>query len=131
MPGRGQHGAARRRAAALSAGAIAFLFQVLAFLWLPAMAPSALVAICTADGMTYRALPADSGQPADEDTHDAAKQGCPLCPVMAGLSVPPPPITGALPAERSRHTATALPGAFVAAGWFLSTLQARAPPATA
>lgn len=95
------------------------------------MAPSVMVPICTADGVAYRALPVDSSQPSGGETPHEGKQGCPLCPVFAGLSGPPPIVACALPAERSRHAATALPGAFVAAGWFLSTLQARAPPATA
>ena len=44
---------------------------------------------------------------------------------------PPPPAPPAepLPAGIGRHTSVALPGAFVASGWFLSSVQARAPPA--
>ncbi|WP_391346735.1 hypothetical protein [Azospirillum sp. A23] len=52
---------------------------------------------------------------------------CPLCPLIGGLAMPPPdlPMTRA---SVGRHSPEVLPGDVIAAGWFLSTLQARAPP---
>lgn len=120
------------RGAALVPGAVAFLLQVLAFFWMPALAPASvgLVPICTPAGVEYRAVSADTGGPASE-TPAKAKHGCPLCPLMAGLHTPPGGIGVPAPAVVAAPGSLVLAGAQVAAGWFLATVQARAPPALA
>lgn len=52
---------------------------------------------------------------------------CPLCPLIAGLALPPPLLT-VEPAMAAAGDTRLLPGERIAAGWFLSTLQARGPP---
>ncbi|WP_109451499.1 DUF2946 family protein [Azospirillum sp. TSH64] len=125
------------RRAGLAAGAIALLLQIVAWAWMPAMIASANAAeaswivICTADGFKTVALD-DHGVPADPDgaPSDAAVAdgSCPLCPLVGGLAMPP---LGLLPVTVGyvRHGPEFLPGRRIAAGWFLSSLQARAPPA--
>lgn len=136
--------------AGLSAGMLAFLVQILAWsVTMPAMALAAVtgaeqgtvITICSSDGFKQvrvgpdgQALPGDasaSGE-APGDGGAMAKTGhCPLCPVIGGAGLPPPVLsaqplfTTVLADERM------LPGAVIAAGWFLSTLQARAPPVRA
>lgn len=124
------------RRAGLAAGAIALLLQVIAWAWMPALIASANAAesnrivICTPDGFKTVVL-------ADHETGDdpaAAKSksaisggSCPLCPLIAGLAMPPPDVR-MVPTATSRHSPELLPGELIAAGWFLSTLQARGPP---
>lgn len=119
----------RVRRIGLLAGALAFLCQVMAWtLLMPAASAQAgLVPICTAEGLILVAVDDDGTKKPDSGTVSA--MACPLCPLVAGMAPPPAPPADPLPAETGRHTAVALPGAFVAAGWFLSSVQARAPPA--
>lgn len=94
---------------------------------MPAMAAGSLT-ICTSYGLKVVAVDAD-GTPLS--SHDSGTgetdHGCPLCSLVSGLSVPPR-IERALPVDSVRHGPQGLPGERIAAGWFLSTLQARAPP---
>lgn len=122
----------RMRRYGLCAAATAFLLQVIAWAW---MAPIASVAedggstsivICSIDG--YKTIQLDDGQAPATDTDNAASShGCPLCPLVAGLGLAAP-VAVIGPRVVLRHGPEALPGAAIAAGWFLSTLQARAPP---
>ncbi|WP_042704792.1 DUF2946 family protein [Azospirillum sp. B506] len=142
------------RRAGLAAGAIALLLQIVAWAWMPAMIASANAAegsrivICTADGFKTVALddrgavddPARFGLTKSKSVKsksvkfDTGKSdptisggSCPLCPLVGGLAMPPPdPLV--VRASVGRHSPESLPGAAIAAGWFLSTLQARAPP---
>ncbi|WP_372394713.1 DUF2946 family protein [Azospirillum sp. HJ39] len=128
------------RRVGLTAGMAALLVQLFAWaLLMPAMSAPAGgigggIAVCTAEGMVLLDVdrpPANaelpSGQAPDHPDGHAGGGGCPLCPLIAGLHLPPPLF---LVTQDSviRHGATALPGALILAGWFLSTLQARAPP---
>ncbi len=128
------------RRAGLTAGMLALLVQLFAWaLLMPAMsapvgATSGGIAVCTAEGMLTLDVdgpPANaelpSGQATDHPDGHAGGGGCPLCPLIAGLHLPPPLF---LVTQETviRHSAAALPGALILAGWFLSTLQARAPP---
>lgn len=123
----------RMRRFGLCAAAMAFLLQVIAWAW---MAPIASVAkgggptsivICSTDG--YKTIQLDDGQsPATDKDSATGGHGCPLCPLIGGLGlVTPVAVIG--PDLVFRHGPVALPGSAIAAGWFLSTLQARAPPA--
>ncbi|MBP2228381.1 hypothetical protein J2847_001663 [Azospirillum agricola] len=124
------------RRAGLAAGAVALLLQIVAWAWMPAMiasanaADSSRIVICTPDGFKT-VVWGDHGTGSDpaDDKAEAAMSGgsCPLCPLIGGLA-PPPPDTRPLPAMAGRHSPEGLPGGLIAAGWFLSTLQARAPP---
>lgn len=132
----------RMRRTGLMAGALALLLQLVAWAWMPAWIGSAnaaslesgieRVVICTPEGFKTVSLAVSeerSGTPAaDKAGGDALDHDCPLCPLVGGLAVaaPPPDVS---PAEIGRHGAITLPGSRIAAGWFLSTLQARAPPA--
>lgn len=120
----------------LTAGALALLFQLFAWtLIMPATsAPISGIAICTAEGLVHLDL---EGPPADADLlanhpagHPADHPGggsCPLCPLVGGLHLPPP-LPLVVRDAMTRHSPAALPGALILTGWFLSTLQARAPP---
>lgn len=158
------------------AGALALLFQVMAWAWMGAgmgagmgsgpgawvgagtetaapLAAASLIAasltaasvtadsrqrleICTPEGLKPVALAVAlavagdrAGDPADAPSGPApTDHDCPLCPLVGGLTTVSPPAQVA-PAAPGRHAAIALPGDLIAAGWFLSTLQARAPPA--
>lgn len=113
----------------LMAGMLALMLQV--FAWALTMpAQSAVVdrvTICTADGLVYLDVDwpfTDTEQPA----HDAAMMdGCPLCPLIGGLYLPPPPHL-LLQHSCLRHGPEGLPVEPVIVAWFLSTLKARAPP---
>lgn len=122
-----------RRGIGLMAGAVAFLFQISAFFWLaPAMALGAgAVPICTPAGIEYRVVTDDTGQPPGQEAPAKTDHGCPLCPLMAGVSTPPADVTVRGPVDLSRSGSIALPGERIAAGWFLATLQARGPPPAA
>lgn len=128
------HGMTQRmRRFGLCAGTVAFLLQIVAWAWMAPVAAgtgtggTTAIVICTADG--YKTIQFDDGQPpASDQGSTATSHGCPLCPLVAGLGLPAPvPVIG--PDLVFRHGPQALPGAAIAAGWFLSTLQARAPPA--
>lgn len=113
----------------LLAGAVALVVQMVAWaLVMPARSLAAdLIPICAADGTVH--LVADDG--ADDPappSHHAGADSCPLCPLIGGLSTPPPPALPLLPQTIARHGPEALPGDLLVTGWFLSTLQARAPP---
>ena len=129
--GRPHVGWARLRRIALLIGAVAFLLQVTAWMvGAPAMAAGMTVPVCTTDGVLLVQFGPD-GQPAADKadpTADHEAMGCPLCPLVQGLSLPPPVPAPVTPAELLRHGPTMLPGERIAAGWFHSTLQARAPP---
>ncbi|WP_052293713.1 DUF2946 family protein [Azospirillum sp. B510] len=120
----------------LAAGAVALLLQIVAWAWMPAMiasanaADSGRIVICTPDG--FKTLLVDDrgtggGPEAGKGEPGLSVGSCPLCPLVGGLSMPPPDLRIA-PAAIGRHGPDLLPGDLVAAGWFLSTLQARAPP---
>jgi hypothetical protein len=124
------------RRAGLAAGAIALLLQIVAWAWMPAMIASAKAAdndhmvVCTPDGFKTVVLGdhETGGDPAAGKTESAMSGGsCPLCPLIGGLAMPPPDLR-MVPAMASRHSPELLPGELIAAGWFLSTLQARGPP---
>ncbi len=87
------------------------------------------ITICSVDGVKTIKIGPDGQAIPDDDQGKAGVTGhCPLCPLVAGAGLPPvAPL--ALPTERvAAHDARALPGDAIAAGWFLSSLQARAPP---
>ncbi|WP_244592437.1 DUF2946 family protein [Azospirillum palustre] len=128
----------RVRRTGLLAGALAFVVQMM--VWsatMPAMALDGMpagaeaIAICSADGIKTIVIGSD-GQPSSDDGSGSTgpvKDHCPLCPTVTGAGLPPQAQT-AVPAETmAAADARALPGAAIAAGWFLSSLQARAPPA--
>lgn len=124
----------RVRRFGLLAGALAFLCQVMAWtLLMPAaMVQAGTIPICTAEGIVLVAVDDNGDRLPDSQKPDkgtTAAMACPLCPLIAGTAPPPAPIAAPLPAEIGRHMPQVLPGAFVAAGWFLSSVQARAPPA--
>ncbi|MBP2232615.1 hypothetical protein J2847_005946 [Azospirillum agricola] len=117
------------------AGAIALLFQLVSWAWMPAWISAASadtnrIVICTPTGLKTVVL-GDLGTSAVPDAgapEAAAADGfCPLCPLVGGLAMPPL-TTLAAAVDFERHGPEALPGRRVAAGWFLSSLQARAPP---
>lgn len=136
------------------AGALALLFQVMSWAWMGAgmgagtetaapLAAASLIAasltadsrqqlaICTPEGLKPVALAVAgdrAGDPADAPSGPPpTDHDCPLCPLVGGLTTVSPPAQVA-PASPGRNAAIALPGDLIAAGWFLSTLQARAPP---
>ncbi|MFD1626061.1 DUF2946 family protein [Azospirillum griseum] len=142
MIGTGNKGLRTRRVSLL-AGAVALLLQIVAWAWMPAMAaplpgagggdgPSRIV-ICTPDGfktvlLDAQGAPIQTDADRNADTDTAMSGGsCPLCPLIGGLALPPP-LALLTPDDVGRHGPEALPGDRIAAGWFLSTLQARAPP---
>ncbi|WP_345769741.1 DUF2946 family protein [Azospirillum thiophilum] len=141
----------RGRRLGLVAGMAALLLQVIAWGWMSPI-PGAVRAdqstpllICSAGGLTtIQVDPADYdvnkagpggqtanevvGGPGDLPTPMPSGTGhCPLCPLIAGLALPPPP-TSIGPAIVESGNSRPLPGGPIAVGWFLSTLQARAPP---
>lgn len=128
----------RVRRAGLLAGALAFVVQMM--VWsatMPAMALDGMpagaeaIAICSADGIKTIVVGSDGQVPSDDGSGSgsAAKDHCPLCPTVTGAGLPPQ-VQTAVPAESmAMADARTLPGDVIAAGWFLSSLQARAPPA--
>lgn len=118
------------RGAGLMVVALAFLLQIVAWAWMPAQAAVSAdgqdgeIIICTANGLVK--LNPDGGDSGDDGA--ATEHGCPLCPLVSGLALPPQPPLQAVPVRTIRYQAAVLPGAQIAAGWFLATLQARAPP---
>lgn len=136
----------RVRRLGLVAGMAALLLQVIAWGWMPLMSSriaqaggTVSLAICSSGGLTtIQAAAADFGIGefgiARDGDHGKAPDGalsgtghCPLCPLVTGLALPPPPLTVGPALAMDRDTRL-LPAEHVAAGWFLSTLQARAPP---
>jgi hypothetical protein len=120
------------RRVGLMAGVLAFLCQVLAWsVAMPAVSLAAAVdsiTICSVDGVKTIKIGPD-GQTTPDDEGKVCESGhCPLCPLVGGAGLPPvPPLVA--PNERvAAHDARALPGDVIAAGWFLSSLQARGPP---
>lgn len=122
------------RRVGLMAGVFAFLCQVLAWnVAMPAMSVAATadtITICSADGIKLIKIGADGQAIPDDGQADGNGPSghCPLCPLVGGAGLPPvPPLV--VPSQRViAHDARGLPGAAIAAGWFLSSLQARAPP---
>lgn len=112
----------------LMVGVIALMLQVLAWtLTMPAkFTADNWTTICTAEGLVHlegNGAPGGADLPAK---HPVAEH-CPLCPLIGGLYLPPV-VQLVLRQAVARHGPEGLPGAVVVAGWFLSTLQARAPP---
>ncbi|WP_247871878.1 DUF2946 family protein [Azospirillum sp. TSO35-2] len=132
----------RVRRLGLMAGVAALLLQVIAWGWMPSIVGTAragddsTVLICSVDGLKSVILDAQddgagdaaapSGTPSKPSPYGTGH--CPLCPLMSGLALPPPP-TSIGPTLAEARDSRPLPGERIAAGWFLSTLQARAPPA--
>jgi hypothetical protein len=139
----------RVRRLGLVAGMAALLLQVIAWGWMPmgtgtstgiARAGERLsLPICSSGGLTTIQADAadygisefgiayDSGPGKSPDTALAGNGHCPLCPLVAGLALPPPPLSVGPAISMARDTRL-LPAERIAASWFLSTLQARAPP---
>ncbi|CAO3415876.1 DUF2946 family protein [Azospirillum doebereinerae] len=125
-----------KRWAGLAAGAVALLLQIVAWAWMPAMTAHAgtvdsdRIVICTPGGLKTMVV-GDHGANIAPDTGQAepAMSGgsCPLCPLVGGLALPPPDLR-MMRVTAGTHGPEALPGDLIATGWFLSTLQARAPP---
>ncbi|WP_247877328.1 DUF2946 family protein [Azospirillum brasilense] len=125
--------------AAVMAGGIALLLQLLGWAFLIPVANAATgetVMICTPQGMASITLP--DGPPPESllpapppDSKPTLSMGedCPVCGLVAGLTAPPPLLTVVLPVSVVAHSSIGLPGQHIAAGWFLSRLKARAPPA--
>ncbi|WP_236784023.1 DUF2946 family protein [Azospirillum humicireducens] len=127
----------RIRRVGLLAGALAFVLQMMVWsMAMPAMAMGGApagaeaVTICSVDGFKTVFIGSDGQPVAPEDgSGGAAKDHCPLCPTVTGAGLPPQ-VQTAVPAESmAMADARTLPGEVIAAGWFLSSLQARAPPA--
>ncbi|MBP2232609.1 hypothetical protein J2847_005940 [Azospirillum agricola] len=73
-------------------------------------------------------LASDPAQPPAEKSPDGKAEGhCPLCPLVGGLGLASAQWS-VMPSDVKRHGPMALPGSQIATGWFLATLQARAPP---
>lgn len=112
----------------LLTGAAAFLLQLLTWsVYAPAMALGEATVICTMDGMTEVYLGPD-GQPVTPDKGKSDSKHCGFCVLAKGVSTASPQILAQPPVRMARHGAETLPGEVIAAGWFLSTLQARGPP---
>lgn len=135
----------RVRRLGLVAGMAALLLQVIAWGWMPMATGIAQAGetvslpICSSGGLTtIQADAADYGIAGFGIAYDgdhakspnpapSATGHCPLCPLVAGLALPPPPLSVSPALAMARDTRL-LPAERIAAGWFLSTLQARAPP---
>ncbi|WP_244434232.1 DUF2946 family protein [Azospirillum sp. B506] len=125
----------------LLAAAVALIVQLIAWAWMPAWTVSGdgtsiqFTAICTPDGVKVVALDDDglvaelqpSALPTEKAPASKAEGQCPLCPLIGGLGLAPAQQT-VMPSDVERHGPTLLPGNQIATGWFLATLQARAPP---
>lgn len=136
----------------LVAGMASLLLQVIAWGWMSPIpgtvraGQSTPLLICSAGGLTTilvdstdydvsKAVP--GGRTADQagggqgDLPMPTPFGtdhCPLCPLVAGLALPPPPMPIIGPVIVESGASRLLSGERIAAGWFLSTLKARAPP---
>ncbi|AWB08344.1 hypothetical protein A6A40_25240 (plasmid) [Azospirillum humicireducens] len=125
----------------LLAAAVALIVQLIAWAWMPAWSASGdgistqFAAICTPDGVKLVALDDDglvaelqpSSLPAEKSPASKAEGQCPLCPLIGGLGLAPVQVL-VMASDVERHGPTLLPGNQIATGWFLATLQARAPP---
>ncbi len=84
--------------------------------------------ICSVDGP--KSVPIDTGdKPSKPDPAGGGMGKCPLCPLVGGMALPPPETLPPLPGYFIAHDRKVLPGARVAAGWYLFSLKARGPPA--
>lgn len=136
----------RVRRLGLVAGMAALLLQVIAWGWMPLMisgnaqaGETASLAICSSGGLTTiqadeagfglgeLGFAPDSDQEKSPEPAHSGTGHCPLCPLVTGLALPPP-LLAVGPALAMARDIRLLPAEHVAAGWFLSTLQARAPP---
>ncbi|ALJ39095.1 MULTISPECIES: DUF2946 domain-containing protein [Azospirillum] len=121
--------------AAVMVGGVALLLQLLGWAFLVPVANATTgetVMICTPQGMASITLP--DGPPPESLLPDGKPtlsmgEDCPVCGLVAGLTAPPPLLTVVLPVSVVAHSSIGLPGQHIAAGWFLSRLKARAPPA--
>lgn len=134
----------------LVAGMAALLLQVIAWGWMPlnsgAMgsgtaqaAETVSLATCSSGGLTTIQADAagfgigelgiapDSDRERSPEPAHSGTGHCPLCPLVSGLALPPPLLAVGPVLAMARDTRL-LPAEHSAAGWFLSTLQARAPP---
>lgn len=133
----------------LVAGMAALLLQVIAWGWMPMgtgtstgiarAGETVSLPICSSGGLaTIQADAAgygieefgiayDGDHGKSPDSVPTGNGHCPLCPLVAGLALPPPPPSVGPALAMARDTCL-LPAERIAAGWFLSTLQARAPP---
>ncbi|MBP2302704.1 DUF2946 family protein [Azospirillum picis] len=122
----------RMRGTALLAGVLALLLQLFSWtLVMPARtSPANWIIVCTAEGLVHLDVDGPPAGTAGKELPAKAPDtgGCPLCPLVGGLHLPPP-LHLVPQAAVARHSPLSLPGRLVLAGWFLSTLQARAPPA--
>ena len=131
------------------AGMAALLLQVIAWGWMTSVTgtvgtgETAALLICSSGGLTtIQADAADYGiaefgvvldEDGDGKSPESSHSGtghCPLCPLVAGLALPPP-LLAVGPAFAAARDTRLLPAERIATGWFLSTLQARAPPSRA
>lgn len=125
----------------LLAAAVALIVQLIAWAWMPAWSASGggtatqFTAICTPDGVKVVAFDEDglvaelqsSTLPSEKSPANKPEGQCPLCPLIGGLGLVPAQAV-VMPSDVERHSPTTLPGSQIATGWFLATLQARAPP---
>jgi hypothetical protein len=115
-------------------GAVAMLVQLIAWSSLP-MATMALamdlaaddLAMCSVHDTTSAASETDA-RPVAPDAAAHHGHGCPLCTLVQGLSSPPPISAACAPVTLTVAQTVPMSGELVAAAWFLSSLQARAPP---
>lgn len=111
------------------AGALALLVEIVAWAWMPMPALGAGFAeICTMDGMRTVAVDAAGVPLRPGESGKAAGTGaCPLCPLVAGLALPPSD-AGGMRTPAVAAAVVVLPQPQAVSGWFLSTRRARAPP---
>lgn len=120
------------RRGSLMVAALVFLLQIVTWAWMPASAMAQPVGsgdglvICTGDGL-IKLLPDGSKVPLEKDGVEGSYH-CPLCSLVGSVALPPPPVAVVGSVDEIRHMPQTLPGDQIAAGWFLATLQARAPP---
>lgn len=111
-------------------GAVAMLVQLIAWSALP-MATTGLaaddLAMCSVHDATSAASETDAG-PVTSDAAAHHGHGCPLCTLVQGLSGPPPTNAACAPVTLTVVQTVPMSGELVSAAWFLSSLQARAPP---
>ncbi len=117
----------------LGAGTLSLLAQILLWAWMP----TAVVAdggvfggilVCTPSGFKTVALNDQGYADGDAPTPALGQDGCPLCPLIGGLALPPPDLFAltliVLPFDREAGAER-----LSVSTWFLYNLQARAPPA--
>lgn len=104
-------------------GAAAFLLQILLWpVFAAAMAAGAVTPVCIAA--------APNGAAPDSQKTTPAGEACALCQLAQSLGAPPPAAAAvAPPAFNFPQTRFSIAVNPPVAGWFLSTLQARGPPA--